>query len=165
MHLDQLDLELLNLLLEEPQAGMREYARVLGVARGTVQARLGRLEREGIITGHAPAISPAGLGFTVLAFVHLYLAQGQLDNVVSRLSVLPEVLEAHTTTGEGDLLCRVAARSNLQLEEIVQTLLALPGVTRTRTEISLNQRVGYRILPLVQQLRTAQSRRPETEIR
>ncbi|MGH3290232.1 MAG: Lrp/AsnC family transcriptional regulator, partial [Trebonia sp.] len=117
MQLDQLDLELLNLLLEEPQAGMREYARVLGIARGTVQARLARLEREGVIAGHAPAISPAGLGFTVLAFVHLYLAQGQLDNVVSRLTALPEVLEAHTTTGEGDLLCRVAAASNLHLEE------------------------------------------------
>jgi DNA-binding Lrp family transcriptional regulator len=161
VHLDQLDLDLLNLLLEEPQAGMREYARVLGVARGTVQARLARLEREGIIAGHAPTISPAGLGFTVLAFVHLYLAQGQLDNVVSRLNALPEVLEAHTTTGEGDLLCRVAARSNLHLEEIVQTLLALPGVTRTRTEISLNQRVGYRVLPLVQQLRTTRTRRPD----
>ena len=161
MHLDQLDLELLNLLLEEPQAGMREYARVLGVARGTVQSRLVRLEREGVITGHAPAISPAGLGFNVLAFVHLYLAQGQLDNVVARLTALPEVLEAHTTTGEGDLLCRVAARSNLHLEEIVQTLLALPGVTRTKTEISLNQRVGYRVLPLVQQLRTGQARRAE----
>jgi DNA-binding Lrp family transcriptional regulator len=161
VQLDQLDIDLLNLLLEEPQAGMREYARVLGIARGTVQARLARLEREGIIAGHAPTISPAGLGFTVLAFVHLYLAQGQLDNVVSRLNALPEVLEAHTTTGEGDLLCRVAARSNLHLEEIVQTLLALPGVTRTRTEISLNQRVGYRVLPLVQQLRTAHPRRPD----
>ena len=159
MHLDQLDLDLLNLLLEEPQAGMREYARVLGVARGTVQARLARLEREGVITGHAPAISPAGLGFAVEAFVHLYLAQGQLDIVVGLLGAIPEVLEAHTMTGEGDLLCRVAARSNLHLEEIVQTLLALPGVTRTRTEISLNQRVGYRVLPLVQKLRTAQAHR------
>src|SRR5580692_8297689 len=140
---------------------MREYARVLGIARGTVQARLARLEREGVITGHAPSVSPAGLGFTVLAFVHLYLAQGQLDNVVARLDTLPEVLEAHTTTGEGDLLCRVAAQSNLHLEGIVQTLLALPGVTRTRTEISLNQRVGYRVLPLVKQLRTARARRQD----
>jgi hypothetical protein len=55
----------------------------------------------------------------------------------------------------------VAARSNLHLEEIVQTLLALPGVTRTKTEISLNQRVSYRVLPLVQQMRTAQTRRPD----
>jgi DNA-binding Lrp family transcriptional regulator len=159
--LDQLDLDLLNLLLEEPQAGMREYARVLGVARGTVQARLARLEREGVIADRAPAVSPAGLGYNVLAFIHLHLAQGQLDNVANMLARLPEVLEAHTTTGEGDLLCRVAARSNLHLEEIVQTLLALPGVTRTKTEISLNQRVSYRILPLVQQLRTAQARHAE----
>jgi DNA-binding Lrp family transcriptional regulator len=158
--LDQLDLDLLNLLLEEPQAGMREYARVLGVARGTVQARLARLERAGVIAGHAAAISPVGLGFSVLAFIHLYLAQGQLDSVVAILNNVPEVLEAHTTTGEADLLCRVAARSNLHLEEIVHTLLAVPGVTRTKTEISLNQRVSYRILPLVQQLRTAQARRP-----
>lgn len=161
MPLDQLDFDLLNLLLEEPQAGMREYARVLGVARGTVQARLARMEREGVIAGHAPTISLTGLGFSVLAFVHLHLAQGQLDTVVSMLSKMPEVLEAHTTTGEGDLLCRVAAKSNLHLEQIVQTLLALPGVTRTKTEISLNQRVSYRILPLVQQLRTAQTRRTD----
>jgi DNA-binding Lrp family transcriptional regulator len=159
--LDELDAQLLLLLTDEPRLGVLECSRRLGVARGTVQARLARLERAGVIAGHAPTISPAGLGFTVLAFVHLFLAQGQLDNVASMLSNLPEVLEAHTTTGEGDLLCRVAARSNLHLEEIVQTLLALPGVTRTKTEISLNQRVGYRILPLVQQLRTAQSRRPD----
>lgn len=144
---------------------MREYARVLGVARGTVQARLARLERDGVIIEHAPTINPTGLGFTVLAFVHLYLAQGQLDNIVSMLIRLPEVLEAHTTTGEGDLLCRVAARSNLHLEEIVQTLLALPGVTRTKTEISLNQRIGYRVQPLVQQLRAAQARRPDRDPR
>ena len=164
MPLDQLDLDLLNLLLEEPQAGMREYARVLGVARGTVQARLARLEREGVIAGHAPAVSLAGLGYGVLAFVHLYLAQGQLDSVATRIGKLPEVLEAHTTTGEADLLCRVAARSNLHLEEIVHTLLAVPGVTRTKTEISLNQRVSYRILPLVQQLRTAQTRERAKEL-
>ena len=157
--MDDLDRRLLALFADDPRIGVLQASRLLGVARGTVQARLARLEREGIITGHAPAISPAGLGFTVEAFVHLYLAQGQLDTVVGLLNAIPEVLEAHTMTGEGDLLCRVAARSNLHLEGIVQTLLALPGVTRTRTEISLNRRVGYRVLPLVQQLRTAQSQR------
>jgi DNA-binding Lrp family transcriptional regulator len=71
---------------------------------------------------------------------------------------VPEVLEAHSTTGEGDLLCRVAARNNAHLEAIVQTLLALPGVVRTRTEVALNQRVAYRTLPLVRQARSARSR-------
>jgi DNA-binding Lrp family transcriptional regulator len=150
MQLDDLDLALLRLLVEEPRAGMREYARVLGVARGTVQSRVSRLERGGVIGGYAPNVQPAGLGFTVLAFVHLQLAQGKLDAVVAGLRLIPELLEVHSTTGEGDLLCRMVARDNAHLEEIVQSLLLMPGVVRTRTEISLKQRVSYRVLPLVQ---------------
>lgn len=158
MQLDGLDLDLLNLLLEEPRAGVREYARVLGIARGTAASRLARLEREGIITGYGPTVQPGGLGYDVLGFVHLVLAQGKLDEVARRLAEVPEVLEAHSTTGEGDLLCRVAARNNAHLESIVQTLLALPGVVRTRTEVALNQRVAYRTLPLVRQARSARPR-------
>lgn len=157
MRLDELDLDLLNLMLEEPRAGVREYARVLGVARGTAASRLARLEREGIITGYAPTIDPGALGYDVLGFVHLILAQGKLDEVAGRLADIPELLEAHSTTGEGDLLCRVAARNNAHLEAIVQALLALPGVVRTRTEIALNQRVAYRMLPLVRLARGPRS--------
>jgi len=157
MRLDGLDLDLLNLMLEEPRAGVREYARVLGIARGTAASRLARLERDGVIAGYAPAIDPGGLGYDVLGFVHLVLAQGKLDEVAGRLAEVPEVLEAHTTTGEGDLLCRVAARNNAHMEGIVQVLLALPGVVRTRTEIALKQRVAYRVLPLVRQARSSRT--------
>ncbi len=149
---DELDLTLLRLLLEEPRAGSREYARVLGVARGTVQARTARLERAGVVTGHSVHLSPAALGYPVTAFVHLHLAQGKLDEVSERLAYIAEVLQAHSTTGEGDLVCRVAARSNAHLEQVVQRLLGLPGVVRTRTEIALSERVAYRVLPLLQQL-------------
>jgi DNA-binding Lrp family transcriptional regulator len=157
MRLDGLDLDLLNLMLEEPRAGVREYARVLGIARGTAASRLARLERDGVIAGYAPAIDPGGLGYDVLGFVHLVLAQGKLDEVAARLADIPELLEAHTTTGEGDLLCRVVARNNAHLESIVQSLLVLPGVVRTRTEIALNQRVAYRVLPLVRQARSSRA--------
>ena len=150
MSYDSLDLSLLRLLVEEPRAGSREYARVLGVARGTVQSRIAKLEQSGAITGYAAQISPAALGYTVEAFVHLHLAQGKLDQVTARLGEIPEVLEAHSTTGEGDVLCRVVARDNNHLEQIVQTLLALGGVVRTRTEIAMRERVSYRVLPLLQ---------------
>jgi DNA-binding Lrp family transcriptional regulator len=64
LRLDATDIALLRLLVEEPRAGGREYARVLGVARGTVAARLLRLERAGAIAGYAAQISPSALGFT-----------------------------------------------------------------------------------------------------
>lgn len=152
MRFDDLDLSLLRLLIEEPRAGSREYARVLGVARGTVQARIARLEANGAITGYAAQVSPAALGYRVDAFVHLHLAQGKLDEVTARLAHIPEVLEAYSTTGEGDLLCQIVTRDNVHLEQIVQSLLAVPGVVRTRTEVAMRQRIGYRVLPLLQQL-------------
>lgn len=147
--MDDLDTSLLRLLLEEPRAGMREYARVLGVARGTVQARLGRLEQSGVIASYAPQLSAAMMGYPVLAFVHLHLAQGRLDEVTAALHAVPEVLEAHSIAGEGDLVCRVAARENAHLEDVIQQLIRLPGVVRTKTEVVLSERVARRTLPLV----------------
>ncbi|MDX6201051.1 MAG: hypothetical protein QOJ83_551, partial [Frankiales bacterium] len=120
MQPDDLDLSLLRMLVEEPRAGTREYARVLGVARGTVQARLSRLENNDVIATYAPSIRPAALGFSVSAYIHLHLAQGKLDVVVERLRDIPEVLEAFTTTGEADMVCRAVARDNAHLEDILQ---------------------------------------------
>ena len=153
MQFDEVDLALLRLMQQEPRAGSREYARVLGIARGTVQSRITRLERAGVLASYAPQLSTGALGFSVQAFVHLHLAQGRLDDVSARLAEIPELLEAHSMTGEADMLCRVAARNNQHLELIVQQILALPGVVRTKTEIAMRTRVPYRVLPLLQQLK------------
>ena len=149
MQIDELDKSLLRLLLEEPRAGMREYARVLGVARGTVQSRIDRLVRIGVLPDFAPRIDVAALGYRVLAFVHLHVAQGQLDAVVAAVQAVPQVLEVHTIAGEGDVLCRVVARDNPDLEHVIQAIIGLPGVVRTKTEVALNQRLAYRTLPLL----------------
>ena len=93
---------------------------------------------------------PAGLGYAVSAYIHLHLAQGKLDAVVEGLRALPEVLEAFTTTGEADMVCRAVAHDNAHLEDILQRVLAVPGVVRTRTEIALKQRISPRVLPLLQ---------------
>ncbi|MEV3928997.1 MULTISPECIES: Lrp/AsnC family transcriptional regulator [unclassified Streptomyces] len=150
MAVDTLDTRILRLLIEQPRTSVREYARLLGVARGTLQARLDRLERDGVITGTGPALSPAALGHPVLAFVHLEVTQGHLDEVGDALAAVPEIIEAFSTTGGGDLLTRVVARDNGHLEDVIQQLIQLPGVVRTRTEVALRERVAYRVLPLVE---------------
>jgi DNA-binding Lrp family transcriptional regulator len=129
---------------------MREYARVLGLARGTVQGRIARMERRGVIRGFSPELDPVRLGYSVMAFVHLHIAQGRLESVGQAMVKVPEVLEAYSITGESDLFCRVVARDHLHLEVVVQRILGLPGVVRTRTEIALHERVARRILPLLE---------------
>ncbi|MHB9863349.1 Lrp/AsnC family transcriptional regulator [Streptomyces sp. YIM S03343] len=152
MAVDEFDTRILRLLLEQPRTSVREYARVLGVARGTLQARLDRLERDGVITGTAPTLAPAALGHPVLAFVHVEVAQGHLDDVGDALAAVPEIVEAHSITGGGDLLTRVVARDNAHLEDVLQKLINVPGVVRTRTQVALRERVPYRMLPLVKSL-------------
>lgn len=157
MAVDALDTRILRLLIEQPQTSVREYARILSIARGTLQARIDRLERDGVITGSGPFLSPAALGHPVLAFVHLEVTQGHLDDVGEALAALPEIIEVFSTTGGGDLLARVVARDNGHLEDVIQQLIQLPGVVRTRTEVALRERVPHRLLPLVESLGGAAS--------
>ena len=99
---DDLDAALIELLAAEPRVGVLEASKRLRVARGTVQARLERLEGRGVITGYGPEVDPAALGYEVTAFVTLEIRQaGGHDPVAERLAAIPEVLEVHTITGPG----------------------------------------------------------------
>lgn len=151
--LDALDLRILVLAVEQPRAGVREFARQLDVARGTVQARLNKLERSGVLVGWGPDVSPRGLGYSSKAYVRLSLAQGVLDDVTDRLRRIPEVIEADSVAGDSDLLCTVVARDPENLEEVIQRILNVPGVARSRTETVLRQRIPHRMLPLIEALR------------
>jgi len=148
--IDALDAARIELLAAEPRVGALEASRRLGVARGTVQARLDRLAERGVITGYGPEVDPAALGYEVTAFITLEIRQpGGHDPVAERLAAIPEVLEVHTITGVGDLLCRVVARSNADLQRVIDSIVEVPGVVRTSTVIALDTPVPYRALPLV----------------
>jgi DNA-binding Lrp family transcriptional regulator len=146
---DDLDRRLLQLALTEPRLGVLETSRRLGIARGTAQARLARLEREGVVSW-APAVQPRGLGFGVTAFATLEVHQGHgIAAIAAHLRSIPEVLEAHTTSGQGDMLCRIVARDHADLQRILDAITATQLVARTSTVISLTDEVPYRVVQLL----------------
>jgi DNA-binding Lrp family transcriptional regulator len=146
---DELDARLLRELDESPRVGVLELSRRLGVARGTVQARLDRLVEHGVIASFAPTIDPVALGYAVTAFATLEISQGQGQAVLAHLAEIPEVLEVHTITGAGDMLCRVVARSNADLQRVLDRLTQHAEIVRTSTVIALSNPVRHRVLPLV----------------
>ena len=101
---DSLDLALLQALREHPRAGALQLSRVTGVARATVQARLDRMEKSGVITGYGPDVDLAAAGFPVRALVTLEITQGALDRVAADLEGIPGVLEAYAITGSADVV-------------------------------------------------------------
>lgn len=147
---DALDDALLSLLAREPRVGMLEASRRLGVARGTVQARLDKLERQGVVRSFGPELDTAALGYAVSAFATLEIRQGRGHGVVAaRLRAIPEVIEAHTITGPGDLLCRLVARSNRDLQRVIDQVVAGDDVLRVSTVIVLATEIAHRTLPLL----------------
>jgi DNA-binding Lrp family transcriptional regulator len=148
--IDDLDARLIALLTHSPRIGILEAARRLGVARGTAQARLDRMQQRGVIRGFGPDVDAGAMGYTVLAFATLEIAQGRGHDVEAHLAQIPEVLEAHTITGPGDLLVRLAARDNEHLQQVIDCVLEVHGIRRTSTVIALSTPVAYRILPLVE---------------
>lgn len=148
--IDRLDADLLALLSSEPRIGVLEASRRLGVARGTVQARLDRLQRSGVVTGFGPDVDPVALGYPVTAFCSLEIRQGRGHRVVAEhLAQVPEVIEAHTISGAGDLLIRVVARSNADLQRVIDVVVDGEDVVRTSTVIALQTQFGARTMPLV----------------
>jgi DNA-binding Lrp family transcriptional regulator len=142
--LDELDRALLHLLYSEPRIGMLEASRRLGVARGTVTTRMERMRSSGIVTGFGPDLDLPKIGYPVMAFSILELAQGRIDEVTELLSNIPEVLEAHTIAGRGDLMIRIVARTNDHLMEVIRHILASPHIARAETMIALTSQVKMR---------------------
>lgn len=150
VQLDDLDARLVALLREEPRIGVLELSRRLSVARGTVQARLDKLIARGAIKGFGPEVSPEAIGFGVMSFVILELSQRYGHTAVAEhLGDIPEVLEAHTITGSGDVLCRIVARSNADLQRVIDQIVGYEGIVRASTIIALAELIPYRTLPLV----------------
>lgn len=147
---DQLDAEILTLFDREPRISVLEASRRVGVARATVQARLRRLQRDGTLQGFGPDLDVGGLGYPVTALCTLEIRQGMgHDAVTAHLVEIPEVLEAHTITGPGDLVVRVAARSNSDLQRVIDRVVADDSVTRVDTTIVLQTLIGNRTIPLL----------------
>jgi DNA-binding Lrp family transcriptional regulator len=152
--MDDLDGRLIELFAGDPRIGVLEASRRLGVARGTVQARLDKLSATGVITGWGPDLSPEALGYPVTAFLTLEIRQetshGGHDVIGSHLAAIPEVLEVHTITGAGDMWARVVARSNADLQRVIDLALEHPAIVRSSTVIALATQVPYRVRPLAQ---------------
>jgi DNA-binding Lrp family transcriptional regulator len=152
LNIDRLDARLLSLLSRDARVGVGELSVSLGVARNTVQARLRRLTESKLLRGFRPDIDFAAVGIGVQGFLALEIDQGQLRSIVRALADIPEVLEAHATTGREDLLVRVATETQSSLQLLIERVVALRGVRHSSTTLALTTPLPFRIDPLLQEL-------------
>lgn len=149
--LDDTDRRILAMLDEDPRMPVMLLAQRTGLARGTIQSRLERYRDEGLLRLASSRINPEALGCTLNASVEVELDQHLLDDAVTALRRIPEVLECFAPAGGTDLVVRVVARDPDDLYRVSEEIRLCPGITRTSTSVFLREVVGYRVRPLLEQ--------------
>ncbi|MEA1842035.1 MULTISPECIES: Lrp/AsnC family transcriptional regulator [Agrobacterium] len=136
------DRALLALLSENARMPVAELARKLGLSRTTVQARIERLEAEGVITGYGLRLSESYLSGLVRAHVLITIGPKALPGVTAALTAIKEVTTLHSVSGTFDLIAILAAPSILDLDRLIDRIGALDGVERTLSSIILSTRIS-----------------------
>ncbi|QBE48815.1 Lrp/AsnC family transcriptional regulator [Leucobacter triazinivorans] len=151
MSIDRLDARLITLVSEQSGISVVECARRLGVARATAQGRLDRLRRSGVIASEAPSIDPAALGYPLRTFCTIQIRQSiGHQRVAEGLTLIPELLELHTITGDADMMATIVTRSTNDLQRVLDLMSNTEGVARVSTRLALESHFRNRTLPLVQ---------------
>jgi DNA-binding Lrp family transcriptional regulator len=141
--IDALDARIILALDDNSDATILALSHALGTARNTVHARLRRLAEDGALRPFSQRLDLSALGYELVAFMSLSVSQTD-PGIVAGLLDLPEVISAHYTTGNADLLVQVVAKNTRDLHRITKAILAIDGVVRTSTAISLDQAIPYR---------------------
>jgi Lrp/AsnC family transcriptional regulator for asnA, asnC and gidA len=145
--IDKLDREILEILVKDAKVPYTDIAKRLIVSPGTIHVRMKRLERLGIVRGATLIIDPARIGYDMTAFVGIYLIKGSAYNdVIKEINRIPEIIEAHFTTGEYSIFAKVVCKNTEHLREVINDQLQpITGISRTETIISLGESIKKQI--------------------
>ncbi len=135
------DRELLAILSDNAREQTAAIARRLGLSRTTVQAKIERLEREGVITGYGVRLSDAYESGMVKAHVLITIAPKTLQRITGELHAIAEVQTLHSVSGAFDLIAIVAAGSIAELDHLIDRIGEIEGVERTLSSIILSTRI------------------------
>jgi DNA-binding Lrp family transcriptional regulator len=135
------DRELLAILSENAREQTATIARKLGLSRTTVQAKIDRLERDGVIAGYGVKLSDAYESGMVKAHVLITIAPKTLARITTDLHAISAVRTLHSVSGSFDLIAIVEATSIAELDHLIDRIGAIDGVERTLSSIILSTRI------------------------
>ena len=136
--MDGLDRRLLALLRENARASIASLAKKLGVARGTVQNRLARLENDGTIVGYSVRLKPQVDEHHIRALMTIAVEGNRIDVVIAALRGDPAVGALYSTNGRWDIVAELRADSLASFDQVLGRIRQLDGIASTETSLLLS---------------------------
>ena len=136
--IDPIDEKLISVLREDGRATIAELARTVGRSRTSVQSRLERLRRQGVIQGYTARIAPEHAAGAVRAHVMIAVGPKEARTVIAALSKMKQVRILHSVSGDVDLIAIAATATVAEMDEVIDRIGAIGGVERTTSSIILS---------------------------
>lgn len=148
VEIDILDSKILSILAKDAKLSYAEIGKKLFVSPGTVHVRVKKLTDANLIKGIRAELNYTALGFDITAFLGIYLEKSNMyESVKTELAKIPEVVDAHYTTGNYSIFAKIICRDTTHLREILSKKLQnIKGIQRTETFISLEETVSRPLL-------------------
>lgn len=137
--LDVIDRKLLALIQDNAKLSQAELAKAVGLTAPSVNERIRKLERGGVIRGYVALLDERKLGHDITAFVEIFIEHPKYESgFIAAVGDLDEVLECHHITGEFSLLLKVRVLDMAAFRKLlIEKLNTVRGVRQTRTLIVL----------------------------
>jgi len=136
--MDPIDQTLIAALRENGRASTAQLARLVGRSRTSVQSRLERLEKQGVIAGYGVRLAPEHDFGAVRAHVMIKVGPKESRAVTAALRAIPQVRVLHSVSGDVDLIAVAATASVAEMDEVIDRIGGLDGVERTTSSIILS---------------------------
>jgi len=137
-NIDETDRELISLLRDNARATVAALAKKLKVARGTVQNRMARLEREGVIVGYSVRLKPQVEAHRIRALMTIAVEGNSGPDVLRELRGHPHVTALHSTNGRWDIVAELQADTLEAFDRVLGTIRLIVGIANTETSILLS---------------------------
>ena len=146
--IDNIDRGILTELMINAKVPYTEIAKKLIVSAGTIHVRMKKMEEAGIVKNSRLHINYELLGFDLTAFLGIYLEKGSTyTDVIQQLNLIPEIVEAHYTTGVYSIFAKIRCKNTKHMRQILnEEIQSIKGIQRTETIISLEQSIDKHII-------------------
>lgn len=139
--LDAFDAKILRVLAGDGRISITDLAREIGLSKSPTQARLRRLEAEGVITGYRALVDPIRLGLDHISFVEVRLSdtrEAALAAFNAAVARIPEIEQAHMIAGNFDYLLKVRTQDMADYRRVLaERISTLPHVAGTSTYVAM----------------------------
>lgn len=138
MSMDEVDHKLIGLLRNDARTPVATLAKVLGVSRATVRARIDRLVETGIVGGFTIVVREPGHRQVVRAITNIAVEGNRAERIIRQLRGLPQVHKLHTTNGRWDVVAELVTDTLDEFDALLNKIRSIEGVSATETNILLS---------------------------